>query len=261
MTYTCLIAETQGSIRYITLNRPAQHNAFNEVVIAELTDAYTQAGADPAVRVVVLKGAGSSFCAGADLLWMGRMVGFSHEENLADSRALQGMFAAIAGCPKVTIAQVHGAAIGGGAGLVAVCDMAIVAQGALFALSEVRLGLVPAVIAPYVVEKIGMGAARALFVTGERFNGAEAFRIGLAQQVTAAEALPAAVQRTAELVGQTGPEAVATAKRLLRDIAGKTPEQAANITIECIAALRVSAEGQEGIHAFLEKRKPNFTGG
>src|SRR5438105_11386742 len=148
MTYSRLLAEKQGTILTVILNRPALHNAFDEVLIAELTDAFTQASGEADVRVVVLKGAGPSFCAGADLTWMGKMVAFSQEENLADSRALQRMFAAIAGCPKVTIAQVHGAAIGGGAGLVAVCDLALVAQDARFALSEVRLGLVPAVIAP-----------------------------------------------------------------------------------------------------------------
>jgi methylglutaconyl-CoA hydratase len=260
MTYSRLLVERQGTVLTITLNRPAQHNAFDEVVISELTAAYTQAGADSAVRVVVLKGAGPSFCAGADLNWMRRMIDYSQEENLEDSRALQRMFAAIAHCPKVTLAQVHGAAIGGGAGLVAVCDLAIVAQDTKFALSEVRLGIVPAVIAPYVVEKVGIGAARALFVTGERFDGMEALRIGLAQQVTTVEELPAVVQRKADLIGQSGPEAVAAAKKLLRDLAGKTPDQAAEITVACIAAIRVSPEGQEGTRAFLEKRKPNFSG-
>jgi len=189
---------------------------------------------------------------------MGKMAGYSQEENLADAQALQRMFAAIAHCPKATIARVHGAAIGGGAGLAAVCDLAIASEEARFALSEVRLGLIPAVIGPYVLQKIGMGAARALMVTGERITAAEALRIGLVQQVAPAAELEAAIEQKLALIRQAGPEAIATAKRLLRAIAGKTPDEAATLTAECIAALRVSPEGQEGIRAFLEKRKPGF---
>jgi methylglutaconyl-CoA hydratase len=258
MEYTRLLVNRAEAVAEVTLNRPEIHNAFDEILIAELTDCFTQLSDDKAVRAVVLKGAGASFCAGADLAYMGKTAAYSHEENLADARALQRMFAVMAHCPKVTIAQVHGAAIGGGAGLVAVCDVAIAAEEAKFALSEVKIGLVPAVIAPYVLEKVGMGAARALFVTGERFGAAEAFRLGLVHQVTPAAELDAALARKTELVRQAGPEAIATAKRLLRAIAGKTPEEAADTTVECIAALRVGTEGQEGIHAFLEKRKPHF---
>ncbi|HZO91252.1 MAG TPA: enoyl-CoA hydratase-related protein [Chthonomonadaceae bacterium] len=258
MNYTRLQISQQGAVAEVTLNRPDLHNAFDEALIAELTEGFTRLSDDPNVRVVVLKGAGKSFCAGADLTYMGKMAGYSREENLEDARALQRMFAAIAHCPKVTLARVHGAAIGGGAGLVAVCDLAIAAEEATFALSEVRLGLVPAIIGPYVLEKIGMGAARALFVTGERISAQEALRIGLVQQVTPAADLDAALEKKVELARKAGPEAVAAAKRLLRAIAGKTPEEAAETTVECIAALRVSPEGQEGIRAFLEKRKPNF---
>lgn len=258
MDYTHLLLDVEASLATITLNRPGLHNAFDEVLIAELTNAFTHLGENPAVRAIVLAGAGKSFCAGADLAYMGKMATYSHAENLADARAIQRMFAAIAECPKVTIARVHGAAIGGGAGLVAVCDLAISTPEAQFALSEVRLGLVPAVIAPYVVEKIGMGAARALFVTGERFGAEEALRLGLVQQVVPADELDAAIARKIALIRQAGPEAIATAKRLLRDIAGKSPNEAADLTVECIAALRVSPEGQEGIRAFLEKRKPRF---
>lgn len=247
-----------SQVAEITLNRPKAHNAFDDVLIAELTDVFTQLREDRTVRAIVLKGAGVSFCAGADLAWMGRMAGYSQAENVADARALQQMFAAIAECPKVTIARVQGAAIGGGAGLVAVCDLAIAALEAKFALSEVRLGLVPAVIGPYVLQKVGMGAARALFVTGERFDAAEALRIGLVNAVVPADELDWTIEKKLELIRQAGPEAIATAKRLLRDLADKTPTQAADLTVECIAALRVSPEGQEGIHAFLEKRKPSF---
>lgn len=258
MNYARLLIHTRPAVAEVRLNRPAQHNAFDETLIAELTDSFTRLGRDASVRAVVLAGAGPSFCAGADLAYMGRVAAYSPEENRADARAIQRMFAAIAECPKVTIARVHGAAIGGGAGLAAVCDVVIAAEEAQFALSEVRLGLVPAVIGPYVVEKIGMGAARALFVTGERFGAEEALRIGLAQQVVPAADLDAAVERRVEMARQAGPEAVAAAKRLLRDIAGRTPTEAADLTVECIAALRASPEGQEGIRAFLEKRRPNF---
>lgn len=253
-----LLVESRDAVATVTLNRPDVHNAFDDALIAALTDSFTQIGRDASVRVIVLKGAGVSFCAGGDLTWMARMAGYSHAENLEDARGLQRMFAAIADCPKVTIAQVHGAAMGGGAGLVAACDIAIAATEAKFAFSEVRLGLAPAVIAPYVLQKVTPGAARALFVTGERFSAEEALRIGLVQQVTPAGELAAAVQRKVEQVLPAGPEAIAAVKRLLRSLAGRTPVEAAEATVECLAALRVGQEGQEGIHAFLEKRKPGF---
>jgi enoyl-CoA hydratase/carnithine racemase len=253
-----LLINQSGAVAEVTLNRPDVHNAFDDALIAETTDCFTRLSGEEAVRVIVLKGAGASFCAGADLAWMGRMAGYTHQENLEDARALQRMFAAIAHAPQATIARVQGAAIGGGVGLVAACDIAIAAEEARFALSEVRLGLIPAVIAPYVLAKIGMGPARALFVTGERIAATEALRLGLIQQVTTAADLDAAIQHKIELLLQAGPQAIATAKQLLRDIAGKTPEEAAETTIACIAALRVSPEGQEGIRAFLEKRRPAF---
>lgn len=258
MNYTCLVLENGGPAVRVTLNRPDVHNAFDETLIAELTDCFARLNDDPAARVIVLAGAGASFCAGADLGWMGRMAGYTRDENRADAQALQRMFAAIAHCSKVTIARVHGAAIGGGAGLAAVCDIAVAAHEATFALSEVRLGLVPAVIAPYVMEKIGAGAARALFLTGERFPAQEALRLGLVQRVVPTDELDATIADTIALARQAGPNAVATAKQLLRDIAGKTPDEAAAITVECIADVRVGREAQEGIRSFLEKRKPSF---
>jgi methylglutaconyl-CoA hydratase len=255
-----LIVETTGLVCRLTLNRPEIHNAFNETLIAELTDAIGALSRDESVRVIVLEGAGKSFCAGADLDWMRRMASYSHEENLEDARALQRMFASIAHCPKPTIAAVHGAAIGGGAGLVAVCDIAIATDSAVFALSEVRLGLVPAVVGPYVLEKVGMGAARALFVSGERFGAAEALRIGLVQHVVsnARGELDAAVDAKVELLAGAGPNAIAAAKQLLRDISHLSPDEAAEITAQCIATLRASDEGREGIQAFLDKRPPAF---
>lgn len=253
-----LSLETNGPVATLTLNRPALHNAFDDALIASLTDTYARLSADPAVRVVVLAGAGASFCAGADLAWMGRMAAYTHEENLADARALQQMLASIANCPKVTVARVQGAALGGGAGLVAACDIAAASEDAQFGFTEARLGLAPAVIAPYVLQKMGMGAARALFVTGRRFGADEALRLGLVQSVVPADQLDAATQTVVADALKAGPEAVAAIKTLLRAIDGQTPDAAAPITVDCIAALRVSDEGQEGIGAFLAKRKPNW---
>lgn len=256
----CLLVEQNNTIVTVTLNRPHVHNAFDETLIQEITACFARLSENAEVRAIVLCGAGESFCAGADLHWMRRMADYSQEENRADAAKLQRMFDVIADCPKPTIARVQGGAIGGGVGLVAVCDVAVAAPEAKFTLSEVRLGLVPAIIAPYILQKIGMGAARALFVTGERFDANEALRIGLVQQVVPAHELDAAIQKKVEWILHAGPEAIAVAKRLLSAIADKTPQQAATTTIDCIAALRVSPEGQEGIRAFLEKRKPHWIG-
>src|SRR5579871_364762 len=250
MAYTRLLVTITDSVASVQLNRPEVHNAFDDILIAELSDCIDALSRGASVRAIVFSGSGASFCAGADLGWMGKMAGYSQEENLADAREAQRMFHLLAACPQVTLARVHGAAIGGGVGLVAACDIALAAPEATFALSEVRLGLVPAIIGPYVVEKIGIGAARALFVTGERFGAEEALRLGLIQQVVPQEELDAALHSKVERVLQAGPTAIATAKRLLRDIAGKTPEEAAEVTVPCIAQLRVSPEGQEGIRAF-----------
>lgn len=253
-----LLLTAASSVATVTLNRPELHNAFDEALIVELTHAFTRLSADPEIRVIVVTGVGSSFCAGADLDWMRRMAGYSRAENVEDARTLQRMFAAIYDCPKVTIARVNGAAMGGGAGLVAVCDIAIATEEAKFGFTEVRLGLAPAVISPYVVQKIGLGAARALFVTGERLDAEEARRIGLVQAVVPADELDAAVEEKGKRALQAGPQAVAASKQLLRDIAGKTPVEAGDRTVHTIADLRVGPEGQEGIRAFLEKRKPDF---
>ena len=256
---THLLSDISGPVARVTLNRLNVHNAFDNALVAELSEAFTRLSEECSVRIVVVTGAGASFCAGADLAWMERMAGYTREENVADARGLQQMLAAIAECPKVTVARVNGAAMGGGAGLVAACDIAIAAEDAAFAFSEVCLGLAPAVIAPYVVQKIGTGAARALFVTGEKIDAAEAKRLGLVQQVVPAAELDAAVSKTVQRALGAGPEAVAAVKRLLREIEGKASGAVAGITTECIADLRVSAEGQEGIQAFLEKRKPGWT--
>lgn len=258
MNFTRIRLEIAQPVATVTLDRPDVHNAFDETLIAELTSAFQELGEEPSVRVVVLAGAGKSFCAGADLEYMGRVARYSREENVADARTIERMMAAIAECPSATIARVHGAAIGGGVGLVAACDISIASEDARFGLSEVRIGLVPAVIGPYVLQKIGMGACRALFVSGERIDAAEARRIGLLNLVVPPAELDAAIDRQIELIFQSGPKAVAAAKRLLREIEGKAPAEAAETTIACIADLRAGSEGQEGIRAFLEKRTPAF---
>lgn len=257
MSYIGLELNVEGGAATVKLNRPEVHNAFDETLIAELTDAFTRLNADDAVRVIVLDGEGSSFCAGADLTWMRKMAGYSREENLEDSRKLLHMFQAIDESPKVTIARVHGAAFGGGAGLVAVCDVALAGKDAKFGFTEARLGIAPAVIAPYVVRKIGIGAARALFLTGERFGSDVALRVGLVQEVEAFD-LAGAVHKRVEAVLACGPQAIVAIKNLLKSIEGKHPAEVAEETVACIADLRVSPEGQEGIRAFLEKRTPSW---
>lgn len=247
----------KSGVARVTLNRPEVHNAFDDALIAELTRVFKEVSGSGA-RVMVLSGAGSSFCAGADLQYMGRMAAYSREENISDARRLQQMMAALAGLPCVTLAKVNGAAMGGGAGLAAACDLAVASHGAKFAFSEVRLGLIPAVISPYVIEKIGVGAARALFVTGERFDAETALRLGLVQQVVPPEELDAAVAHKVEQVLHAGPQSVAACKRLLQDLADLSRVDAEQLTVECIADLRAGAEGQEGIRAFLEKRQPGF---
>lgn len=242
----------------VTLNRPEVHNALDEALIAALTEAVGAASADAHVRAVVLTGAGASFCAGADLAYMARTAALPREDNVADAQRLQRLMQALHECPKATIARVNGAAIGGGVGLLAACDLAVAADTARFGLSEVRLGLVPAVIGPYVLEKVGVGAARALFITGRRLAAQEALRIGLVQEVVPRQELDAAVDAMLEMVLKAGPGAIAAAKQLLNRIAGRPPAEVAALTAEMIADLRASPEAQEGMRAFLEKRTPSF---
>jgi len=263
MSYTYLNVDIADAVATVTFNRPDRRNAFDDKLIAETTDAFAKITVDDSVRVVILRGAGKSFSAGADLEWMGRMAAYTQEENLADARRAQEMFESVANCPKVTIAAIHGAALGGGAGIAACVDVAIAVHGTLFAFSEVRLGIAPAIIAPYVIRKIGHGNARALFVTGSRFDSLEAHRIGLVQQVVdSADALDDAVQATVTDALQSGPAAIAAIKKLMCDLAGDTAlNESWKLTTKLIAELRVSPEGQEGLKAFLERRKPNFAVG
>jgi len=246
-------------VAVVRLAREKVRNAFNETLIAELAAAFTQLGADAGVRAIVLAARGPAFCAGADLDWMRRMAGYSHDENRADARALADMLRTIYECPKPTIARVHGDAYAGGMGLVAACDIAVAASTANFCLSETRLGLIPATISPYVIRAMGEQAARRYALTAERFDAAEALRIGFVHAVVAAEDLDA---RIVEIVGalmQTSASAVAEAKRLVREVAGRPVDgQLAADTAERIAAIRASDDGREGVRAFLDKRKPRW---
>jgi len=256
-----ILHEHRGDVAWITLNRPQVHNAFDDGLIAELTGAIAAADADDAVRAVVLSGSGASFSAGADLNWMRGMAAASEAENREDSLRLARLMRTLQFLSKPTIARVNGAAYGGGVGLVACCDIAIGVDTAQFALSEVKLGLVPAVISPYVVAAIGLREARRLFITGELFDAATATRIGLLHAAVPPGELDDAVSRQLRLLGKAGPVAQREAKHLALRMGGTDQAQAERIDNDnaaLIARLRVSAEGQEGLGAFLDKRKPEW---
>jgi methylglutaconyl-CoA hydratase len=259
-----VIVAVEGGVATLTLNRPQVHNAFDDALIAELTAALDSCAADRAVRAVVLTGTGTSFSAGADLHWMRGMAAASEADNQADSLRLAALMRTLNFLPRPTIARVNGSAYGGGVGLVACCDLAIGVEGAKFALSEVKLGLVPAVISPYVVAAIGGRQARRLFTSGEVFDAASAARIGLLHECVAPSALDEAVQRALHFLAKGGPLAQAEAKRLALQVAGQTHESAKAIDARnaaLIARLRVSAEGQHGLAAFLDKRAPDWVAG
>ncbi len=242
----------------VTLNRPDVRNAFNEELIAELTAWAESVTAGRPARVAVLSGAGKMFCAGADLTWMSKMVAYSHEENLRDARAMERMFGALDRLPIPLIGRIHGAALGGGAGLAAVCDIVVAAEDASFAFTEVKLGILPAVISPFALAKIGRSAARELFLTGARFSAARAREIGLVHAVGAEDELDRIVAKYVNDLLTSAPEAVAAAKRLIAEVASSSPTNATEYTIDAIAARRVSPEGQEGMTAFLAKRAPSW---
>jgi methylglutaconyl-CoA hydratase len=260
MAYTHLITKREGAIEYLTLNRPDVRNAFNEHVIAELSQwaAATAAVPPGEVRVVVMAGAGKTFCAGADVAWMSKTVHYTEAENLRDATAMSRMFAAINDLSIPVIGRIHGAALGGGAGLAAVCDIVVAEEQALFGFTEVKLGILPAAISPFALAKIGRSAARELFLTGARFSAARAKAIGLVHAVVPSADLDAAVARYVQEVLTAGPEAVAAAKALIPRVWGSTVTDAMPITASAIALRRVSVEGQEGLQAFLEKRKPSW---
>jgi methylglutaconyl-CoA hydratase len=254
---TVELAERNG-VALVTLNRPDRHNAFDEHLIAELTQALRAIDAAPDVRAVVLLGTGESFCAGADLDWMRRMADYDYARNVADAQALAQLLQVLAGLSKPTIARVHGPAYGGGVGLIACCDIAVAAVGATFALSEAKLGLIPATIGPYVVEAMGARAARRYMLTGERFEAAEAYRIGLVHDL--APSVEALDERVNDLLGAlmlAGPQAQKAVKALIRAIAHRPIEERVIAdTAERIATVRASDEAREGVAAFLGKRSP-----
>ena len=243
----------------VWMTRAEVRNAFNETTIAELTDAFRTLGADPGVRAIVLAAEGPAFCAGADLEWMRRMSQYSREENLADATKLATMLRTIHECPKPVIARVHGAAFAGGVGLIAACDIAVASVTAEFCLTETKLGLIPATIAPYVMRAMGHGNARRYFLTAEKFSASEAYRIGLVQNIVAPDELDSAINEVLGALMFTSAEAVTEAKRLVRDLAFRPIDDALVAdTAARIAAIRQSADGREGIAAFLEKRKPRW---
>ncbi len=247
-------ADERGVVR-VTLNRPAVHNAFNEGMIGELTDAFADLGKQEGVRVIVLAGNGASFSAGADLNWMKRAAEQDEYANREDALAMARMFDALNTCPKPVVALIQGTALGGGIGLAACCDIVIAQPETLFGLTEVRLGLIPAVISPFVIAKIGPSAARRYFLTGERFSAAEALRIGLIHEV--ASALEAEGAKIVEALLAGGPEAIADAKDLISDITKM--DDKGEMTAHRIASRRASDEGREGVTAFLGRRKPHWT--
>jgi methylglutaconyl-CoA hydratase len=248
-----------GPTATVVLDRPDVLNAFNPEVIAALRTAFDLLAADPEVRVVVLTGAGDSFCAGGDMRWMRTSLDMDSAENLADVTAMADMFAAVWEFPKPLVARVNGPAIGGGAGLVACCDIAIASDAARFGFGEVKIGIIPAVIAQYVVPKIGYGHARALFVTGERFSAERAFEIGLVHAVTSPDELDATVMSIVSRMLTSAPYAVAQTKLALDSVWHLEREAARAFVTQAIAEIRRGPEAQEGLRAFLEKRRPRWT--
>jgi methylglutaconyl-CoA hydratase len=250
---------TQGGVHTITLARPEVRNAFNDELIVELKNAFLAVAQDASVRCVVLSAEGPAFCAGADLNWMRRMADYTRDDNLADAGELAAMLRAIYACPQPTIARVQGDVYAGGMGLVAACDMAVAVDTAQFCLSEVKLGLIPATISPYVIRAMGARAAHRYFLTAERFNAAEAHRIGLVHEVVSADTLDAKVAELTQTLVNTSPNAVRACKKLVQDVAEREINDAlVRQTVEAIADIRASDEGREGVQAFLQKRKPHW---
>ena len=261
MNEQTVITDVAGNGRAtVTINRPDVHNAFDDELIAALTGQLEGLGNDDAVRVVVLTGAGKSFSAGGDLNWMQRTASYSEDENLVDAAALARLMNTLHGLSKPTIARVQGDAYGGGVGLIACCDIVVAVEPARFSLSEVKLGLIPAVISPYAIAAIGERQAGRYMLSAERFDAAEARRVGLIHEVTAPDALDAAVNGIVESLLANGPKAMAEAKALIRAVAGRPIDASLNAdTAARIARIRVAGEGREGVAAFLGKRKPDWT--
>ena len=258
MTQALTVA-VQDRVARITLTRPELRNAFNDEVIAHMSAAIAEVGQRADVRAVVLAAEGPAFCAGADLNWMRRIADYSRDDNLADAGQLAAMLQALYTCPKPTVARVQGDVFAGGMGLVAACDMAVSVDTATYCLSEVKLGLIPATISPYVIRAMGARAAHRYFLTAERFSAAEAHRIGFVHQVVDADGLDAAVNALTHALCSAGPDAVRACKRLVQDVAEREIDAALVAqTVAGIADIRASAEGREGVQSFLQKRKPNW---
>jgi methylglutaconyl-CoA hydratase len=259
MTFTTLTISREGKTATVTLNRPDVRNAFNETTIAEITRAFRELGADADLRAIVLAANGPAFCAGADLNWMKKMAGYTHAENHADALQLAEMLRTIYLCPKPVVARIQGDCYAGGMGLVAACDIIVAVEEANFCLSEVKLGLIPATISPYVIKAMGENASRRYFLSAERFGAQEALRIGFAHEVVAADALDAKVAEIVKALVNNSPNAVRHAKVLVREVVGQTVNDALLAdTAERIAQIRASEQGREGVASFLEKRKPSW---
>jgi methylglutaconyl-CoA hydratase len=258
MKYTTITYEIDGPVARITFSRPDIHNAFNDVMLREILDAFGKIQKAEDVRCVVITGEGKSFCAGADLNWMRRVVDYSYEENLNESLELAECMYRMYACPKPVIARVNGAAIGGGTGFVAVSDFAVAAETAKFSFSEVKIGVVPACISPFVIKKIGEGKCREFFLTGERLKADRVLEAGLVNRVVPLKELDQAVDHYVEMLLSSGPAALTMCKELIEKVSGMDLDGAKRYTAEVIASLRMSPEGQEGMAAFLEKRKPNW---
>ena len=256
--YNLLVRTDEGPVATVALARPEARNALNAALMAEITGCFEELADDESVRVVVLTGEGPVFCAGADIGYMHDTAGFSYDENLEDARRLAGMFRSVDELPKPVVAKVRGAAIGGGAGLVAAADVAVAEEGTQFAFSEVRLGIAPATIAPFVVRKVGLSRTRALFLTGERFDAEEAREFGLVHETVLERDLESTVEHVVSQLLQGGPAAQAAIKALLRQVEATEPMEALGLMTGLIAELRTGEEGQEGLGAFLEKREPGW---
>jgi methylglutaconyl-CoA hydratase len=254
-----LLINVAGAVATVTLNRPEVRNAFNDEVILEVTAAFTDLGARDDVRCIVLAASGTAFCAGADLNWMRSMADYTREQNLEDAGRLAAMMRTVYECPKPTIARIQGDVYAGGTGLAAACDIAVAVDTAGFCLSEVKLGLLPSTISPYVIRAMGARAAHRYFLTAERFSADQALHIGFVHEVVTADALDGKVAELAQALVNAGPAAVKACKKLVQDVAGHdiTPELIA-MTVGSIADVRVSPEGREGLQSFLNKRKPNW---
>ena len=258
MNYEALVITKKDDVATVTLNRPEVHNAMNETLMNELTGCFHQLSTDDSIRVIILTGNGPSFCAGADLTWMKHMVNYSLTENKKDSRLLLDMYESIHSCPKPVIGRINGGAFGGGIGLLAVCDITITIPAVTFAFSEVKLGIIPAVISTFVASRMTPATMRRLFITGERFGSETAQKIGLIDIIATPEKLDETVSTCVEQVLSSGPNAIKEVKHLIYNLQKMDMKEYKEFTVEKISELRVSKEGQEGIKGFLEKQKPRW---